>query len=100
MIADVSWNMTVSVISRTRRSGGRPVSSRIPRTSSTKLASWSCCADRLTAIVSGWPPAPSRIHAAAWRHASPRTQRPRGRMSPVSSASGMNTSGSSNPRVG
>ena len=39
-------------------------------------------------------------HAGAWRQAVSSTQRPIGTISPVSSASGMNASGGTRPRVG
>ena len=58
-----------------------------------------CRAARLTLIssrVDGF----AACHRAAWRHASCSTARPSGTIRPVSSASGMNSSGGSRPPVG
>ena len=61
----------------------------------------SCLTERLTLIVSGR----SARHAApgcalAWRQPSRSTQRPIGTIRPISSASGMNSSGPTRPRSG
>ena len=40
------------------------------------------------------------VHSAPWRSASPSTQRPMPVIAPVSSASGMNSTGGTSPRSG
>ena len=59
-------------------------------------------AERLTDTNSGLSSGADRVarHLAAWRHAVSRTHRPSGMIRPVSSASGMNASGGTRPRVG
>ncbi len=98
MVVWVSVNMTVSVISSTSRVAGKPVARRTSVSSSTNVSWASWAADRLT--VSEMPsPLPDR-HGAASRQASNSTARPRARIAPLSSASGMNSSGSTKPRTG
>ena len=84
-----------SVSSTHRYRACAPVSSRIARTWSRNSSSWRSMAEMFTAIlVSGRP---ASRHVRIWRHASRRTQRPMGTMSPVSSASGMKLPGATRP---
>ena len=57
-----------------------------------------CRADRFTAILKGGSPSESQV--ANCRQAVFRTKSPIGRISPVSSAIGMNMSGGTRPRRG
>ena len=93
----MSSSSMLSVISRTSRSGGMPELCSTSRTSSTKsgLAS---CAEAMLTDIEGW--CRSLCMSAPARHASRSTQLPSGTMSPVCSATRMNSAGGSSPRVG
>ena len=83
----------LSVSSRIREPGSNPVSRKADSTSSMRLASWSWRAETLTLIDSPAACGRSDRQRASCRHTSCNTQRPIGRMSPVSSATGMNSPG-------
>ena len=87
----------LSVISRQSRCGGSPLLSRASWTWRSKSASTSCRGETLTDTTSS--PAPA-FHSAAWRQASRTTHAPMGTIRPLTSASGMKTSGGIGPRVG
>jgi hydrogenase maturation protein HypF len=81
--------------------GGRPLSSRAWATSSTTSGNWSWRPDRLMLRVGGFSRGGLlRCHSAACRQASRSTQAPRGRISPLASARGMNSVGATSPRAG
>ena len=94
--------ITDSVISSTSVGGSSPAGLAAPRgTSSTIVSDCSCLTDRLTLIVSGAGRGNCSCSAARLG-GTPRcsTQRPIGTIRPVSSASGMNSTGGIVPRVG
>ena len=93
----MSSSSALSVISSTSRSAGIPVLRSTSTTSSTKSSLASCCAATLTA-TEGW--CRSLCISAPARQASRSTQLPSGTMSPLCSATGMNSTGGSSPRVG
>ena len=95
MVVAVSWNITVSVISRTSRSGARSVTARTAGARPRRSSPASCCAERLTSCSRAIPsrrsrPA-SRLRAGLLE--DPSTDR---QMTPVSSATARTRSA---PRV-
>ena len=88
-----SRTITVSVISRLRQAGSRPVLRRTEPTTSGSERRVTWTADRLTDIVSGAASGRARYHCAAWRQACSSTHRPIGSIRPFSSAIGMNSAG-------
>ena len=80
---------TPSVISRISASGGNPVSHSASSTVAPKSGSRSCRGDTLTETTAPL----ARCHSATTRHDSRSTQVPIGTISPLSSATGMNSSG-------
>ncbi len=86
-----SVTIAVSVTSRQSRSGASPLSPSAIFTSSTNIGSRSWTGETLTETTR------SSDHAAACRQARSSTQRPRSTISPVDSASGMNSSGGTAP---
>ena len=90
----------LSVSSRRRLGAGSPDSSR---TSHTRAGTSGCenwWPERLTLTATGGPPFACSCHRRASAHALRSTHRPRGTIVPISSASGMNSSGRSSPRSG
>ena len=92
--------IALSVTSSVRLDGSIPLSAIASRTSATIVGDWSCRADRLTDIESGGVFGYRCCRRRASLHAVWSTQRPSGMMSPLSSASGMNSSGGIRPRSG
>ena len=90
---------TLSVNSSFSRVGSAPVFLMAARTCSTKSGWWNCRALTLTASCSSRANG-SVSHALIWAQAVSSTHCPMERMSPVSSASGMNCSGETKPRSG
>ena len=88
---------TLSVISSSRRAGSRPAWSRIAATFEISPDSANWRADRLTLTARRDAAGIRRCQSRSWWHAVSRTQRPIGRIRPVSSASGMNESGGNDP---
>ena len=86
----------LSVISTTRFAGGRPVAASASAMLGTSLASSSWRYDRLTLMTkSGF----QARHRAAVSMAQRSTQAPNGTMRPLSSNSGMNSSGGTSPQA-
>ena len=86
--------MLSSVISRVSAAGFTPASASTAVTLPGRSASSRFRAEMFTAMLMSMP----RVrHAAAWRSPLSSTKSVRGRMRPVLSASGMNSSGSSSP---
>ncbi|MEZ5133687.1 MAG: hypothetical protein R2699_01145 [Acidimicrobiales bacterium] len=98
--ASTSSISTLSVISSSRRAGGMPVASRMARTSSTSEGWPSWRPDRLTDTCSGRCPGSAASHRRAWTQACSITHRPMPTISPVSSATPMNSLGWRSPRSG
>jgi len=92
------------VISSQRVSGDNPDSSSALATSRGNEGSAICWAVTLTETfrrISSLPTRPRlTFHSAVCRHASATTQAPRGMISSLSSANGMNSPGRSRPGVG
>ena len=99
-LAATSSIRTDSVISSERRWGLSPESARVVATSSLRWAAPIWRADRLTATLSGGRSGNRRFQSATWRQDRSSTNAPRGRISPVSSATGMNSAGAISPRAG
>ena len=98
-VALLSWNIAVSVISSTSRDAGSPVARRMSTTSVTNSLARQLDRGQVDGDVEGR----SRSRTASRPPAgTPRTGRPRpsSRIAPLSSASGMNSSGGTMPRVG
>jgi hypothetical protein len=90
--------MALSVSSSSRYFGSRPVSVSTCITSFVILRCWNTRADRFTDTRVGGKP--SSCQALFWRHASRNTHSDSGPIKPLSSASGMNADGSTNPTSG
>ena len=88
------------MISSRRWTGSRPVRARISATEAarSRWATWR--AERLTETSSGRSSGRCSCHSRIWRQAVSWTQRPIGSIRPLSSATGMNSPGSSWPRFG
>ena len=80
------------MISSSRQSGSSPLAASAADTASGSPGSTIWRAETLTEMVSGSPSSPA-FQLAACSQASSSTQRPIGTISPVSSASGMKSSG-------
>ena len=100
IVAWVSWNIEVSVSSRTSRVGVSPVSSTTLSISPMNSGRWTWSGDRLTLTKKSGSRSPAASQAATWRAASASTQRPSVRITPFSSARAMKSSGPIRPRVG
>ena len=98
-LADSSTR-TLSVISRRRWTGSRPVRATISATVAgrSRWATWR--AERLTATSKGRASGRCSCQARIWRQARSCTQRPIGSIRPLSSAIETNSAGSSRPRSG
>ena len=89
--------ITLSVISRSRYCGARPLARSASSTTARQLSCCSCCTERLTERRSIMP---SRCHATSCRQASRSTRAPSAWIIPDSSAMGMNSVGGITPRTG
>ena len=90
----------LSVISRCSDELSSPVSFRIDWISAIRSACANCRHETLTHITRG-ASFPNRLrHTTIWWHDSLRTRRPMSTSIPVSSATGMNSTGLTSPRVG
>ena len=90
----LSVSRTDSVISSSSRQPAIPASASAARTVSMRSAALNWWTERLTETRT------SAGHSAACRQAARSTYAPSGTMSPVSSASGMNSPGETTPRSG
>ena len=97
---EVSPRKMLSVTSMRSAEGSRPVSASVRSTWATTPGSRNSFTEKLTLIVNGPVEKRSRCHFTAWRQASARIHWPMLMISPVSSASGMKSSGWIMPRVG
>ncbi|MOA05295.1 hypothetical protein D3C78_1248880 [compost metagenome] len=89
---------TLSVSSSSSSAGGRPLLRRVRSTIAARSAWRNCTADTLTATLSSGRP--WACQAMTWWQASPSAHSPSGRISPLSSAMGMNLSGGTWPSTG
>ncbi|KAG0738987.1 hypothetical protein G6F24_017472 [Rhizopus arrhizus] len=97
-LASTSFIAVVSVISKVSRAGSIRCRCSTSRTLSSSAGEANCSGDRFTAIDHSLCPA--SCHARSCAHARSSTQSPIGRIRPLRSARGMNTSGASRPSSG
>ncbi len=90
-----SFMSTLSVISISSAAGSSPVSSRIRATSAGKPDWANCCTDTFTATRGTGTPSSRQV--LAWAQAVRSTHSPMGTIRLVSSATGMNSAGDTDP---